>query len=162
MSGTQVMPYRFKALSLARKMHTGQYKRMATMNEVRSSIEAFKILKQNLHPHAEEVWIIALSSQLEIVGHEMIFRGTADRCVVHPRDIFRFLIQKNACSFIIAHNHPSNSVLPSEQDLSFTKKLRELADLCEITLTDHVIFCADKYYSMADHGHFKKWRRRSW
>jgi len=129
------------------------------MGEVSSSLDAFKALKEQINDQAEEVWVLALNSQLQLVAKEMIFRGTADQCLIHPRDIFRFLIINNACSFVIAHNHPSNNVLPSEQDLQFTQKLYNLALLFQIALNDHLVICRDKYFSMADHGYFKKWKK---
>lgn len=131
------------------------------MSEIFSSLDAFKVLKEHINVHAEEVWVLALNSQLQLVAKEMIFRGTANHCSIHPRDIFRFLILSNACSFIMAHNHPSNSVLPSEQDLQFTQKLCHLAVLFEIPMNDHLVVTRDKYFSMADHGYFKKWRKSS-
>lgn len=129
------------------------------MSEISSSLDAFKALRNQINNHAEEVWVLALNSQLQLVAKEMIFRGTADQCLIHPRDIFRFLILSNACSFVIAHNHPSNNVLPSEQDLQFTQRLNNLAFLFQIVLNDHLVICSDRYFSMADHGYFKKWRR---
>lgn len=129
------------------------------MSEISSSLDAFKALREQINNHAEEVWVLALNSQLQLVAKEMVFRGTADQCLVHPRDIFRVLILSNACSFVLAHNHPSNNVLPSDQDLEFTQKLYNLSLLFQISMNDHVVVCRDRYFSMADHGYFKKWKR---
>ncbi|WP_253721029.1 JAB domain-containing protein [Bdellovibrio bacteriovorus] len=131
------------------------------MNEVSSSLQAYELLRAQINPYAEELWLIALNSQMEMVQKEMIFRGTADHCLVHPRDIFRTLILCNASSFILAHNHPSNQALPSEQDLIITRKIHQLATMFQIPLNDHLIMTQTQYYSMADHGHFKKWRKNS-
>lgn len=128
-------------------------------NEVSSSLQAFEILKTHFNPYAEEVWVIALNSHLQVLSLEMIFRGTADQCLIHPRDIFRFLILSNASSFILAHNHPSQEVLPSDQDLIMTRKIHNSGLLFQIPIQDHVIFSAEKYFSMADHGYFKSWKR---
>ncbi|KYG69722.1 DNA repair protein [Bdellovibrio bacteriovorus] len=126
-----------------------------------SSLQAYELLRAQINPYAEELWLIALNSQMEMVQKEMIFRGTADHCLVHPRDIFRTLILCNASSFVLAHNHPSNQALPSEQDLIITRKIYQLATMFQIPLNDHLIVTQTQYYSMADHGHFKKWRRSS-
>jgi DNA repair protein RadC len=127
--------------------------------EITSSLQAFNILQNHFNPFAEEVWAIALNPQLQVLGTAMIFRGTADQCQIHPRDIFRFLIEKNASSFILAHNHPSHEVQPSDRDITLTRKIQQSGVLMQIPLQDHVIFSEEKYFSMADHGFFSKGRR---
>ncbi len=127
--------------------------------EITSSMQAFNILQNNFNPFAEEVWAIALNPQLQVLGTAMIFRGTADQCQIHPRDIFRFLINKNASSFILAHNHPSQEIHPSERDITLTRKIQKSGVLMQIPLQDHIIFSDEKYFSMADHGFFSKWKR---
>lgn len=131
------------------------------MTEVSSSLQAFECLRAQINPYAEELWLIALNSQMEAIKKEMVFRGTADHCLIHPRDIFRILILCNASSFIMAHNHPSDQVLPSEQDLVLTRKIHQLATLFQIPLNDHIIMTTSQYYSMADQGYFKKWKKSS-
>lgn len=125
------------------------------MIEINSSSEAFDILKSKFNPFSEEVWILSLDTHLGLLSLDMIFRGTANSCLVHPRDIFRTLILNNACSFILAHNHPSKSVLPSEEDLIVTRKIRQLSKIFEIKMNDHIIFTDLNYFSMADSGLFK-------
>ena len=125
-----------------------------------SSLQAFNILQNYFNPFAEEVWAIALNPQLQVLGTAMIFRGTVDQCQIHPRDIFRFLIEKNASSFILAHNHPSLEVYPSDRDYALTRKIQRSGLLMQIPLQDHVIFSEEKYFSMADYGFFNK-RKKS-
>ncbi len=129
------------------------------MNEVGSSFQAFQILKELENPFAEEIWVLALNAQLKVIRKEMVFRGTVDHCLIHPRDIFRVLIQNNASSFVLAHNHPSQEVLPSEQDLLITRKIHQLGKVSQIPLNDHLIFTREKYFSMADNGYFQKWKK---
>ncbi|WP_413559400.1 JAB domain-containing protein [Bdellovibrio sp. HCB209] len=129
------------------------------MTEITSSSQAFECLKEILNPYAEELWVIALNPQLKVIAKEMIFRGTADHCPSHPRDIFRFLILNNASFFMMAHNHPSASVQPSDQDLVTTRKMQNCGKLFQIPLLDHIIFSEKDYYSMADNGFFKSLRR---
>lgn len=130
-------------------------------NEVNSSSQAFSLLQPHFNSYAEEVWVIALNSHLQVIGLEMIFRGTVDQCLIHPRDIFRFLISRNSSSFILAHNHPSTEILPSDQDLILTRKIYNAGVLLQIPMQDHVIFSNEKYFSMADHGHFKNWKKKA-
>lgn len=130
------------------------------MNDLSSSLQAYQAFKSHLNIYAEEVWVLALDAQLNLIKKSMIFRGTADSCLIHPRDIMRELILCNACSFILGHNHPSNQTLPSESDLRFTKCIYDVGHLMQIPLLDHIIFTQNAYYSMADYGHFKKWKKR--
>ncbi|WP_168196517.1 JAB domain-containing protein [Bdellovibrio sp. ZAP7] len=132
--------------------------RSQCMTEITSSAQAFETLKTFINPYAEELWVIALSPQLQVIATEMIFRGTADHCPTHPRDIFRFLILKNASFFMMAHNHPSSSVQPSDQDLITTRKMHNCGKLFQIPLLDHIIFSERDYYSMADNGFFKRFK----
>lgn len=125
------------------------------MSEIQSSLQAYEIIKPLINPFAEELWAFALDSQLRILAQEMIFRGTVDSCPFHPRDIFRFLISRNATAFILAHNHPSNNPLPSDQDLTVTRKIQKLGEELEIRLLDHLILVRDSYYSMAEAGLLK-------
>ncbi len=125
------------------------------MVEIHSSIQAFHLIKDHFNPVAEEVWALALNSQLKLIEKEMIFKGTVNACPLHPRDIFRFLILKNATAFIIVHNHPSNDCQPSEQDIKETKRLQKIGHLLEISLIDHLIIGENKYFSLADFGFIK-------
>lgn len=128
--------------------------------EMSTSLQAYECLNAQYNPDSEEVWILALNSQMRLIRKEMLFRGTVDHCLLHPRDIFRFLVRNNASSFIMAHNHPSDDCLPSEQDLAMTRKIYRLSQAIQIPMNDHIILSSDAYFSMADHGYFLKWRRK--
>jgi DNA repair protein RadC len=129
------------------------------MFEVSTSLDAFECLRAQINPYAEELWLLALNPHLKLIKKEMVFRGTADHCLFHPRDIFRILIMCNASSFILAHNHPSNQPLPSEEDIHLTKNIYQISMLFQIPLNDHLIMTESQYYSLADHNYLKKWRR---
>lgn len=96
----------------------------------------------------EQAWVLALDSQLKLIEFHLISKGTVNFCSIHPRDVFRFIISKNATQFILAHNHPSENDLPSIQDIAFTKKIVKLAELHEIPLLDHVIMTKTKATSL--------------
>ena len=130
------------------------------MTKISSSLAAYECLTAQINPNAEEVWILALNAQLTLIEKQMVFRGTADSCIIHPRDIFRILILCNACTFILAHNHPSKQHLPSRQDLDVTRNFYTLSHLLQIPLVDHLILTEMSYYSMADQGWLKKWRSK--
>lgn len=110
---------------------------------------------KNLFSHdAEEFWALALGPSKTLLKRKMLFRGTVDECLVHPRDLFRFACSANASSLIIAHNHPSGDPQPSRQDLAITKKLIEAGHLLQIPILDHLIVIDGGYSSMAQDGWF--------
>jgi len=119
---------------------------------INSSQQAHKIFEKIMAPDAEEFWVIALNSNLEILEKKLLFRGTVDRCLIHPRDIIRFLCSQNASSFIMAHNHPSGDPRPSKEDMNVTKKIVMLSMLVEIPMKDHLILSMQSYFSFADTG----------
>ena len=66
--------------------------------------------------------------------------------------IFKIAIEENACSIILAHNHPSGNIAPSDADKSLTKKIKESGFIIDIPVVDHIIVSNNDYYSFADEG----------
>ncbi len=130
------------------------------MQDLSSSFHAYQAFKIIINHYAEEIWVLALDAQLNLIKKVMVFRGAADSCLIRPRDIMRELILCNACSFILAHNYPSDQTLPSESDLQLTKKIYEISLLMEFPLLDHIVFTHNGYYRMADYGHLKKMEKK--
>lgn len=114
-------------------------------------------LRPRIRLDVEEVWAVALSSRLEIIAGDLIFRGHASSCVIHPREIFRFAIEHGAVSLALAHSHPSGDAEPSAEDLEVTRRLFDVGQLIGIPLIEHVILGAKEFVSLADRGHFRKW-----
>lgn len=120
------------------------------MTQLNNSAQTHQHIRDQINPHAEEVWLISLNSLLQPLNTSLIFRGTAQFCNIHCRDIFRQVILDNAVSFILIHNHPSNDPQPSYQDIAFTRKLYKLAKMMEIPLADHLIVTPNLYFSMGE------------
>jgi len=78
-----------------------------------------------------------------VVAHHVISIGTTNANLVHPREVFKPAIIKNACGVIVAHNHPSGGTDPSEADLEVTKRLTDAGKLLGIELLDHIIITPD-------------------
>ncbi len=119
---------------------------------------AYEFLRDKFISQQEEFWAVALTSELQVIEFEMIFRGTVNSCPMHPRELFRFLFLNQASSFLVAHNHPTGSALPSRSDLSVTRQLHKISRLIQIPLNDHLILGKEGYASLADRGFFKKLR----
>jgi DNA repair protein RadC len=72
--------------------------------------------------------------------------------VADPKLVFAAAIIANACSIIVAHNHPSGNLQPSQADLELTRKMKEAGQLLEIQVMDHVIVTTEGYFSFAAEG----------
>ncbi len=107
----------------------------------------------------EEFWVAALDSGCRVISATMLFKGTVNYCLFHPRDILRYAVLQNAVYIIVAHNHPSNLCLPSRRDIQHTRILFHLCQLIQIPLADHLIITNDEVYSFAQSTHFAKWKK---
>lgn len=133
---------------------------MKAMNS--TIIASSQSLSEFIRPHfsrvQEELHIIALNRELQVIGHQCLFRGTVDICPLHPREIFAYLIGVSASQFIMTHNHPTGLALPSKQDLAATKRIQKAAGLMGIPLVDHLILSASSYFSLSDHQLLPKYQ----
>ncbi len=114
-----------------------------------SAERVYRFLKSLIQSDVEEFWVLALGPKKELLRGKMLFRGTVDACLVHPRDVFRFACLENASSLIIAHNHPSRDLLPSRDDIHLTKQLIAAGLLLEIPVLDHLILTTSGFSSFA-------------
>ena len=79
-----------------------------------------------------------------------IFIGILDATLIHPREIFSAAISSAAASIILVHNHPSNSLIASKEDIQITQEIKQAGKLLGIRLLDHIILTNNSYLSMAD------------
>jgi DNA repair protein RadC len=82
----------------------------------------------------------------------MVALGTANSVEVHPRDVFRLAIKRNAVAVIVAHNHPSGDPEPSSDDRALTERLTAAGRVLGIPLLDHLVLCKSAHVSLADRG----------
>ena len=121
--------------------------------KLKTSYAAYNHLKQfMLDLDHEQFWMILVKRNLEILKTIHISTGGITGTVADSKIILRHVIENLANGFIISHNHPSGNLKPSEADIRLTKKLKDLADLLEVTLIDHIIFSDNGYYSFGDEG----------
>ena len=124
-----------------------------------SSLDAFRHFVPHFDWNQEEVHILALNSVRAVVATKLMFRGTVDFCLFHPRDIFRFAIQANASAFMIAHNHPSGDPTPSPADIKLTKQLKKASLFLQIDFLDHLVLTPYSFVSMKELGILDRTRR---
>ena len=98
----------------------------------------------------EELWIIYLTRANYVIHKEMLSMGGLSATVVDPRLVVKKALDKRACGIIMVHNHPSGNPMPGMEDLAQTGAMKKAASTFDISMTDHVIICDDRYYSFAD------------
>lgn len=94
---------------------------------------------------------LSLDGGQRLIAQRLITIGTLDLVVAHPREVFADAIADRAASIIIAHNHPSNNVQPSQKDISLTQQLAAAGQLLGVTLRDHIIVTKVHYFSFRQH-----------
>ncbi|MBP2098663.1 RadC family protein [Enterococcus rivorum] len=98
----------------------------------------------------EHLVCLFLNTKNEVTKKETIFKGTLNQSIAHPREVFRQAVKYSAARVIIAHNHPSGNPTPSEQDLLFTKRIKECGEMMGIELLDHIIIGQEEYLSLRE------------
>jgi DNA repair protein RadC len=100
----------------------------------------------------EQVKLLLLNRHFRCLGISHIATGGTASCVVDPRLIFITALKANATNIILAHNHPSGNLKPSEADKQLTGQLVEAGKFLQIGVRDHLILSSTGYFSMADEG----------
>jgi len=100
----------------------------------------------------EEFFCIFLNRANKVIKVEQISKGGISGTVTDVRILFKTAVLKCASGLIVAHNHPSGNLNPSESDSKITAKIKEAGNLLDIQLLDHLIICNSDYYSFADNG----------
>lgn len=92
-----------------------------------------------------------LDTKSKLISHRVLFKGTLNESVVHPREVFKEAFLQNANSVLIAHNHPSGDCTPSQADFEVTYKMVHVAMTMGVNLIDHIIVGQNQYYSFKEH-----------
>lgn len=116
-----------------------------------SSKEAFEYFQSVIGDLTfEESHFITLNNASKVIAHHKTSQGGIAGTIMDPKIILRQALLDGASKIILAHNHPSGNLKPSEADIAITKKIKESAKLMDITLLDHLIITQKSYYSFAD------------
>lgn len=84
------------------------------------------------------------------ITHEVLFRGTLLHTAVSPREIVKYALKHNASKIIFYHNHPSGTLSPSPADIKMTKVLRDILNVIDVEVNDHIIVAGDKSFSFKE------------
>jgi DNA repair protein RadC len=100
----------------------------------------------------EEFCVIYLDAQNQIIEFETIQKGIVNQAVVYPRQVLESALKKKASAIILAHNHPSGHVRPSDADIRLTKSIQETAKVLDILVHDHIIIGENRFFSFREEG----------
>ena len=145
-----------KAIAIVSALELGRRRKDSGATDrpkIAVSKDAYDLLKGDLMdiPH-EEFWLLLLNRANRVIKKHKISLGGVHGTVADPKIIFKTALEELASGIIVAHNHPSGNLTPSQQDIDLTRKLKEAGKLLEIQLLDHLIVAGKQYYSFADEG----------
>lgn len=100
----------------------------------------------------ESAFVLLLNNSNNTIGFAKISQGGITGTVVDARLVAHYAVNSLATSVILAHNHPSGNLNPSETDKQLTNKIKEGLKLLDISLLDHIILTGASYTSFADSG----------
>ncbi|MGB5369585.1 MAG: DNA repair protein RadC [Flavobacteriaceae bacterium] len=143
-----------KAVTIAAALEIGRRRRgegALKITKIGSSRDAFEhlqpIMGDLLH---EEFWIVYLNNANKILFTAQLSKGGLTGTLVDVRIAMKQAIELGAVALILAHNHPSGTLKPSEADRSITQKLKLAAEALDIKILDHLIVTQKEYFSFAD------------
>lgn len=100
----------------------------------------------------EQFHVIYLNAQNKIIDIETVQEGIVNQTVVYPRKVLENALLRKASAIIMAHNHPSGYVKPSDSDIRLTRTIQEAAKILDILVHDHVIIGENKFFSFREEG----------
>ena len=115
-----------------------------------SSIESVYHIAFDMIGHFKQEHFLALflNTKGALIHKEIIFKGTLNQTLIHPREIFHIAVKVLASSIIVVHNHPSGDVTPSKADIEITQNFMVNGELIGIDVLDHMIIGNDSIYSI--------------
>ena len=145
-----------KAITIIAALELGKRRReeeTVQLEKITSSKSTFDIMQpiigDLLH---EEFWVIYLNNSNKVVYKTQLSKGGITGTIVDVRIVYKIALEHNATSLILAHNHPSGVLQPSEADIQVTRKLKQAGENLDIRVLDHLIVTENNYYSFADNG----------
>lgn len=140
-------------VSLIKDEHV-QFEQTPLSNSAQAQHVIQKLVQINGQTDREQFCILLLNAKNQMIGLNIVSTGSLTAATVHPREVLKPAILANACAMILSHNHPSNDLTPSENDIGITKQIVHASILMGIQVHEHLIINMENndYYSFADQG----------
>lgn len=118
------------------------------LTKLSSATEIYKSTKHLFYDKTQEyLYVLYFNSNNELIENKLLFIGTINESVAHPREVFKEAYRLSATYIVCLHNHPSNNTTPSKADINFTETLAKTGMIHGIKLIDHIISGNDNFYS---------------
>lgn len=118
-----------------------------------NSKSIYEYMKYQLFDKKQEYfYCLYVNQRKELIERKLLFMGTINRSIVHPREVFKNAYLCSAAGIICVHNHPSGDIHPSREDIRLTNALTELGNINGIPIVDHIIMSDNNYYSFYEDG----------
>lgn len=132
-------------------LELGRRKGEILKKQIISPSDFYPLIRHYAQRQQEQFLCGVLNGAHEVLSISVVSLGTVNRTLVHPREVFALAIEQRASAVIVAHNHPSGNLQPSEDDLDVTRRLKKAGELLGIALLDHLVFSDEQYYSFLEH-----------
>lgn len=143
-----------KAISIATALEIGRRRasqEVPERKEIGKSLDAYEIFRPYLSDlNTEEFWAIFLNQKNKVIQTKQLTSGGISSSIVDIRVLYKTALEVFAVGIIVAHNHPSGNLKPSQEDLKITKQISDAGNILNIKLLDHLILSQTSYFSFAD------------
>ena len=126
--------------------------KLLNSDDVFSVMQDILLREEKIDQEKEHFWMIGLANNNRILYIELVSLGSVNATTVEPMNVFRVAVLKGAIKVIMAHNHPSGEIKPSEADKDLTDRLIQVGRILNIKVVDHMIVSARSYMSFSDTG----------
>lgn len=145
-----------KAVSIISALELGRRRKSLTENKV-PKIESSQTAFEQLYPYLadldhEQFYTILFNRANKVIDVIKVSQGGVSGTVADAKLIFRSAVEKLASGIILAHNHPSGNLKPSQADIALTRKIKEAGAMLDISVLDHIIIASNDYFSFSDQG----------
>jgi DNA repair protein RadC len=130
----------------------GLRKGLGVLPVISSPAETLPLLAEIKDQRREHFVCLFLNARNQVIHREVVSIGSLSASIVHPREVFQAAVSHAAASLILAHNHPSGDVSPSQEDLELTRRLVQAGQIMGIEVLDHLIIGPEEFYSLKEHG----------
>jgi DNA repair protein RadC len=120
--------------------------------KIRSSEDILKLTDDLKNKKQEYFITITLDGAHNLIQKRVVFIGTLNQTLIHPREIFADALTDRAADIILVHNHPSGSLEPSREDLDITRQLEDAGKILGVNILDHIIISKSGYYSFQENN----------
>ena len=122
---------------------------LVQLNLIENPDDLHEYLKASMGPlNREEFRVLYLNRSRHLISEEVLFKGTVDMSALHPREVIESALRKKASALILAHNHPTDLPLASDEDIELTRALVKACWTEDIPILDHVVIGRNSFLSM--------------